>query len=297
MRLRQSATFGLVATLAAVQAFGQLRAHAELVLINASVADRDGRFVTGLDASRFQVFDEKRPVAIRSFSMDDAPVTTIILLDASESMKRNIAHARAGLSRYLSAAIPGDEFCLIAFAKNVSNPCGFTANTEAVQQQAANAVPNGRTTLVDALMLGLNEIKKGRNARKVLLILSDGIDTGSRYNWREARRLAEETNACLYAVVPKSWDDRDGHSLRHLEQVVETTGGALYEITDGKSYPAFLNELDIRRQYLIGFTPSQPARDGKYRRVNVQLSGAGKTNMRVHWRRGYYASDENYGRP
>lgn len=297
MRLRHSATFGLIATLAVGQAFAQLRAQVELVLINASVTDREGRFVTGLDATKFHVFDEKRPVAIRAFSIDDAPVTTVILLDASASMKPNIAYAQAGLSRYLSAAIPGDEFCLITFATNVSNRCGFTMETEVVQREAAMVVPEGRTTLIDALMLGMNEVKKGRNARKTLLILSDGVDTGSRYNWREARRFAEETDACIYAVVPKSWNDLNEHSLRNLEEVVETTGGALYEIKDGKTYPAFLNELDIRRQYSIGFTPSEPSQEGKYRRVNVRLNGIATKNMRVHWRRGYYASAENHGKP
>lgn len=296
MRLRQSATFGLVASLAVVQASGQIRAHAELVLINASVADRDGRSVTGLDATQFQVFDEKRPVAIRAFSIDDAPVTTVVLLDTSASRKPNNAYAQAQLSRNLSAAIPGDEYCLITFAKNVSSPCGFTMETELFQHEAAMVVPEVRTTLVDGLMLGLNEVKKGRNSRKTLLILSDGVDTGSRYNWGEGRRFTEQTDACVLTVVPKSLDHSIGNSLGNVEQVVETTGGAPYEIKDGKNYPAILDELDIRRQYLIGFTPSGSARDGKYRRVNVQLNGIAKTNMRVHWGRGYYASGESYGR-
>ena len=182
-------------------------------------------------------------------------------------------------------------------ARHVGGPCEFTEDAEAIRREAAKAVPEGPTTLVDALMLGLHEVKKGRNTRKALLILSDGVDTGSRYKWREARRFAEETEACVYAIVPKSWDERSSNSLWNLEQVAETTGGVLHEIKDGKSYPEFLDELDIRRQYLIGFTPPESAQDGKYRRVSVQLSGTGERDMRVHWRRGYYASDGKYGRP
>jgi Ca-activated chloride channel homolog len=266
----------------------KLRIDKNMVLVNASVTDQNGRFVSALNALTFQVFDEKKPVTVRVLSQEDGPISTAILLDMSSSMKKKIAHIRSGLRRFLAASIPGDDFCLITFADSVDGRCRFTADPGEINAQASRGVPQGSTALLDAMVMGLSEIKKGSNSRKALLILTDGDDTASRFTWREVEDRAKETLACLYAVVPEVWEE-DRDSVDWLEGIVEHTGGRLFEVKNQREYPDFFDDLDIRRQYIIGFDPPVTGQDGKFHRVTVRLQGNKAKGAKVHWKRGYYA--------
>lgn len=265
-----------------------LRTDSNLVLINASVVDRDGHFVSGLAADRFALWDEKERVAIREFGVEEVPLSTLILLDTSKSMKKSIGYLRAGLRKFLEASLPGDDFCLIAFRGEVSGKCAFTSDVEAILREAASAIPEGKTALVDAIAFGVSEIKKGKNARKALLILSDGVETASRFKWSEVEEHAKEMNACVYAVVPAAWDEFDVRSVAQLAVVAELTGGRIFELKHTRDYPDFLEKLDVRKQYIIGFTPAMPERTGKYRRVNLKFADAKSKKLKIYWRRGYY---------
>lgn len=266
-----------------------------MVLIPATVVDRSGHFVGGLESSRFRVFDGKQQVPIRSFSMEAAPLSAVILLDASRSMRKGIQQARAGLRKFLRTSIPGDEFCLVTFAAAVNGPCEFTESGEDIESAAALAMPEGETAIVDALIFALHEVKRGVNARKAVIVLSDGVDTASRYKWAEANRVAQETEAVVYGVVPRAWDPDDAYEVACLEEVAETTGGALLQVRDSQKFPDAFDDLEIRRQYIIGFRPVAQERDGKYHPVKVVMGGKPEQGrLRVHWRRGYYSTAFHY---
>lgn len=268
------------------------RASKDVVLINASVFDRNGRVITGLDASNFRLFEEKQPVDIRQLSLEETPLSTVILLDLSGSMTDGIGYVRDALRRYLDRSNPGDEFCLISFSSNIHNECSFTTDTGAVLRQAASGPPKGKTALFDALVVAFASVKKATNARRAILVLSDGIETGSRYGWRETQEYAKETTACVYLVRPGTWSDDDRGSLIRMADIIELTGGRVFEINRVGNLPQFMEHLDIRQQYLLAFDPPRAARDGKYRRVTVKLQGTGDQRLRVYWRHGYFAPNQ-----
>lgn len=271
-----------------------LRAESELVLIPASVVDRDGRFVSGLDASGFEVFDGRRRVEIDSFSVEDTPLSVVILLDASKSMKGEIDPAREGLRRFLRTSMPGDEFCLIPFDGQPRKRCEFTEDAGEIEREASLVEPAGETGLIDALMLALHESRRGRNSRKAVLVLSDGVDTASRHVWKEARLLAGETLAAVFAVTPAPRTSEQIREAGFLEEFAGITGGALHRMSPDGGLPDAFDELPVRKHYLIGFRPPLAIRDGKYHKVRVRLRESGPERLRVHWRRGYYSTAFHY---
>ena len=269
------------------------RSDKDLVLINATVYDRNGRIVTDLSPQNFRLFEEKRPVDIRQFTLEETPLSTVILLDLSGSMTGGIGYIRDALARYISRANPGDEFCLVSFAGSIQSDCTFTTDAGEILRQASTEPPKGKTALFDAMVFAFNSVKKAVNTRKAILVLSDAIDTGSRYSFRETEELARETMATVYIVRPGPGIDEDRGTLIRLAEMVELTGGRMFEIDRLRNVPDFLDHLDIRQQYMIGFDPPASANDGKYHRVTLKLDAGDNRRLRVYWKHGYYAPSQS----
>ena len=205
-------------------------------------------------------------------------------------MKKGVGYVRQALRRYIDRSNPGDEFCLITFASSIQNDCSFTTDAAEIVRQAGEGQPNGSTALRDALVFAFAAIKKGKNTRKAILILSDGIDTGSRYSFRETEDYAKESTANVYVVRPgRSHYEEDRGDLIYLAGLVELTGGRMFEVDSVRNVPDFLDRLDIRQQYLIAFDPPPSANDGKYHRVTLKLEGTKNRRLRVYWKQGYFA--------
>ena len=181
--------------------------ESRLVLVNATVLDAQNRVRTDLQAKDFSLYEDGQPVQVQSVSLEDVPTSTIILLDVSGSMKTTIGYEREVLERFLAKTRPGDEYCLVLFSNKVEPECDFDSDPHSVRAKAARAVPEGDTSVIDALMFGLNRVKDAHNTRRAILVLSDALDTSSRYKWREARNYALESTATIYAVSPPVWDD------------------------------------------------------------------------------------------
>jgi len=164
-----------------------------------------------------------------------------------------------------------------------------------VQQRLLYTVPKGRTALLDAIYLGIAKMRQARHRRKALLLISDGADNRSRYTENEIRAIVKEADVQIYAigiydVSPRSEEERFGPAL--LSEVSEVTGGRAYPVGN----PNELSEvaarigLELRNQYILGYRPSKPARDGKWRKVRVKLSAPkGLPPLTVYAKMGYYA--------
>jgi Ca-activated chloride channel family protein len=165
------------------------------------VTDVYGRYVMGLGKDAFTVLDNNKEQEISFFSDTDAPVSLGILFDVSGSMGgEKIVKARKALARFINTSHPNDEYFLIAFNSRAQLLLDRTRDGDAVLQKLTLVNPKQNTALYDAVYLGLERVTRGAHQKRALLIISDGQDNASRYNFGEVRRLMKESDVITYAV-------------------------------------------------------------------------------------------------
>ena len=275
-----------------------IRVNATLVLIPVTVTDPLGRFVTGLDKENFKISEDKADQAIRSFSSEDAPISVGVVFDCSGSMGDKLVKSRQAVAQFFKTANPEDEFFLVQFNDNARLIQPFTHNLEEIQNKLTFTQSKGRTALLDAIYMALHEMKKAKNARKAVLIISDGGDNNSRYTETEVKNLVKEADVQIYAIGiyemgasrGRTPEEANGPGL--LTEVAEPTGGRMYEADNINELPDIAAKIgmELRNQYILGYSPSNQERDGKYRRVQVKIiQPRGLPPLRAYWRTGYYA--------
>ena len=269
-----------------------------LVLISVAVTDANGRVVTDLKKENFQIFEEKHEQHLAYFSAEDAPLSVCLVLDFSHSMAGKFSRLREAVAQFLRTANPNDEFCLVEFRDRAEISMGFTGAPEEIQNRVALARPNGSTALLDAVHLGLRQMKRAHNPRKALFVVSDGGDNNSRFCIREIENLARESDTEIYAIGIMDLTAADRGEFekpagsRLLDEISEEGGGRYYEIDNPRELPRLAEKigLELRYQYLLGYTSNNRERDGKYRHVRLKIvKSPGRPGFLVSWRRGYYA--------
>lgn len=269
----------------------------DLVTLTVTVTDSYGRYVSGLGKNAFTITDNNQEQNITFFSDADAPISIGILFDVSGSMSGDkIAKARRALEKFINTSHPMDEYFLIAFNSRAQLLLDRTRNGEAVLDKLTLVQPKNNTALYDATYLGVERVTRGSHQKRAMLIISDGQDNSSRYNFGEVRRLLKESDVTVYSVG--ILDGRDsGSSLGMQGQAFldELSG-----VTGGKSfYPQTAVEMDeiferialeLRHQYSIGYTPKDFVPDGKWRKVKIKVKPPrGLPRLSVRGREGYYA--------
>lgn len=277
---------------------GKIRVDTNLVTLTLTVTDIFGRYVSGLGKNAFTVLDNGVEQEITYFSDTDAPVSLGILFDVSDSMSgTKIGKARKALERFINTSHPNDEYFLIAFNNRAQLLLDRTRDGEAVLQKLTLVNPKNNTALYDACYLGIEKVTRGTHQKKALLIISDGQDNASRYNFGEVRRLMKESDVVVYAVG--ILDGRDAGSSEgmqgqaFLDELTSVTGGkSFYPNTDVEMDEIFERiALELRHQYSIGYTPNDFQPDGKWRKVKVRVKPPrGLPRLTVRSREGYYAT-------
>ena len=153
----------------------------------------------------------------------------------------------------------------------------------------------GSTALLDGVYLGLNEVRKSKNLRKALVIISDGGENHSRYTPGEVKNAIVESDVLIYAIGTFG----NGAGSNYSDQVVlkrltEQTGGRMYRGI-GMSLGDFADKIviDLRNRYMLGYSPTDATRDGRYHHIAVKLEPPrGLPKIQAHWRTGYYAPTE-----
>lgn len=278
-----------------------IRINKELVLINVTVTDPLNRFVTGLGKEYFRLYEDKVQQKIISFSSEDAPISIGLVFDDSGSMGEKLAKSRLAAAQFFKTSNPDDEYFLIEFNNRPVLAVPFTTDTVKIQSALTFSQSRGRTALLDALYLAMHQMKYAHNARKAILIISDGGDNNSRYTETEIKDAVREADVQIFAIgVFEPLSDRDrtpeeaeGPSL--LSQLARQTGGRMYPVTNIAELPDIAAKIgtELRNEYVLGYTPSNKTRDGKYRRVKVKLDPPrGLPPLRAYYRLGYYAPSE-----
>jgi VWFA-related protein len=283
---------------------GDIRAHlrvdAALAVIPVHVTNAMGTPVNGLSKEDFRLFENGVEQAISYFATEDAPLSLGLLFDASGSMQNKMAKSIEAAAELFKVSNVQDEFFLVEFNDRPKLPVPFTSDVDELYRRMVRTRPFGRTSLYDAVHLALGQMKKARNPRKALVILSDGGDNRSRHTFQEIRNLLLETDVQVYALGMFDTDDAPNRPREELngphvlDELTEESGGRHYRVSNSNELPEIAAQigLELRSQYVLGYSPRDDARDGKYRRVSVRVDNSGAPRLRVDYRRGYFAPTE-----
>src|SRR5579863_1235726 len=278
-----------------------LRVDASMVLVPVHAVSASGTNVTDLAAADFRVFEDGVEQEVTYFAQDDAPLSVGLVFDSSGSMGNKIRKSASAAAAFFKTANAGDEFFLVEFGERPKLITPFTSDSDEVYQKIAHTRPFGRTSLIDAIHLALIQMKNARNARKVIVILSDGGDNRSRLTRGEIKGALSESDVQLYAMgifdagdlLKHSREEQNGPRL--LDELAEHTGGRVYTIDNLDDLESISSRLGnvLRSEYVLGYMPSNPSRDGKYRHIKVDLTVSSRTPVpSISYRRGYYAPVE-----
>jgi Ca-activated chloride channel homolog len=274
---------------------GLIRTSVELVLVPVTVTDGANRIVTGLGRENFHLFEDKHPQPIKELWEEDGPLSIGILLDVSGSMNDKFDRARDAVRALLEDSNPQDEFFLVTFANQPTLLRDFTQNTDEIQGSLLFAAPKGRTSLLDAVVLAVNNMKRARHRRRALVIISDGGDNRSRYTEKDVKALIKEADVLVYSIAVcdrevRTEEERLGPEL--LAEISGVTGASAYALDNPNNLPRIAEHIaaELRHQYILGYSPSNSRHDGKWRKIKVSLAlPRGIPELHVQARTGYYS--------
>ena len=258
-----------------------IRLDVKVVQIPVTVTDPLDRPIADLRKDDFHLFENDVEQQIVYLSTEEAPASVGLIFDASGSMRDKIETSVAAVEQFFNTTLPGDEFLLVRFSTRPDPVTGFTEDTGEISNCLRSTRAEGWTALHDAIYLGVHKMKAARNARRALLILSDGGDNNSRYTAPEIRELVREADIRIYSISLMQ-------SSKFLEKISDETGGRMIRVHKLADLPDAIEKLsrDLRGQYVLGYCSSNPENDGRYRKVRVQVN---QPSVHASWRRGYYA--------
>ncbi len=273
-----------------------LRVDTSLVLIPVTVNDPLSRPVTGLERDNFRVFDDKVEQKITQFAMEDEPVAVGLVFDTSGSMGSKLARSRHAASEFFRISNPEDEYFLVEFDNNPRLVVPLTLETGTIETRLTFSKSKGSTALLDAIYMALSEMRKSKKKKKALLVISDGGDNHSRYTPKEVQNLVRESDVLIYSIgvfggggTPEEYG---GPGL--LSKISEQTGARLYEASPVEM-PDIARHigLELRNRYVLGYSPTDQTRDGRWHQVRVQIvAPRGLPKLKASWRQGYYAPEQ-----
>lgn len=274
-----------------------IKVDVPLVVLSVTVTDPMNRLVTGLRRNHFTIKEDRVPQQITHFGAHETPVSVGLVVDASGSMGYKMAKTREAVAEFFKGSHRDDKFFLVRFNQRPGMITEFTNDTADIQNQLIYAESKGRTALIDAVYLAVSHMRHASNPRKAILIISDGGDNSSRYTERELRRLVKEADVQVYAIGlfepvggRATVEEVAGPDL--LTRITEISGGQQYPVSDLNDLPDVVENigLALRNQYLLGYVPTNQEKDGKWRRLRVELEPVkGLGRLHPYFRLGYYA--------
>lgn len=273
-----------------------LRVDTNLVLVPVTVNDELNHPITGLEKENFQVYDDSRPQTIASFSTEDEPIALGFVFDTSGSMRNALPDGRHAAAEFLELANPEDEFFLVEFDTAPRLAIPLTSDTGTIRTEILMTKSGGSTALIDGLYLAINEIHKSKKSKKAIVLISDGGENNSRYTPTEIKNVVRESDVLIYTVAIPGGEQgpeaSDGLGL--MNRIAEMTGAHMYQagVADLRDIAEKI-AIELRNRYVLGYSPHDPERDGRYHRILIKVNPPrGLPKLRAHWRLGYYAPSD-----
>jgi len=270
-----------------------VRVNTDLVVLNVTVTDKNGQYVKALKKSDFKVYEDGKEVpasAIASFAFQDAPYAAVVLLDSSGSMETRFSLARSAAIRFLDGLREEDVAAVYRFDSKVERVQEFSAGRDLAPIAYAIRA-KGMTTLNDAIVEASKALTDRPEPRRAIVVLSDGMDTYSKASSDKAVESALAVGASIFAVDMSSLDTpgfANRQSAASLKGFADKTGGRFVATGGGQVLrDAFAGIADeLGHQYTIAYRPSNIARDGKWRTLEVKVD---REDLTVRSRKGYRA--------
>jgi Ca-activated chloride channel homolog len=265
-----------------------------LVVLPATVTDRQGRLVTDLAEQDFQVYENGVPQHIQLFKNEDIPVAVGLVVDHSSSMWPKLAEVTAAARAFVEASNRDDEMFVVNFNEIASlglpATIRFTDSIAELERAIITKQTRGQTALYDAIAMGLEQLPAASRDKKALIVVSDGGDNASQRKLDQVMKLAGQSSAVIYTIGVFDADDPDKNP-DVLRRLAWATGGEAFLPGRVSDVTATCERIarDIRHQYTIGYVPANPARDGSYRAIRVLARSKAQGKLSVRARTGYIA--------
>jgi VWFA-related protein len=265
---------------------------AHLVVLHASVIDKSGKLVTDLPQSSFQVYEDGKLQPIKIFKREDVPVSMGLIVDNSGSMRDKRQKVESAALALVKDSNPQDEVFIVNFNDEAYLDTDFTSDIKEMQQGLTKIDSRGGTAMRDAIRMSIDHLKeKGKKDKKVLLVVTDGNDNASQVSLENLVKASQDSETIIYAIGLLSEEERREatRAKRALINLTEATGGVSFFPKEASEVERIAHQVahDLRNQYTIAYTSTNPALDGSYRTVKVTATGPGHPVVRT--RSGYYA--------
>lgn len=265
-----------------------VRVNTDLVVLNVTVADAQGKYAHGLKKSDFKLFEDGQMQEIASFSAEETPFAAAVLLDTSGSMENRITMARSAAIRFLDGLREEDVAAVYHFDSKIDLVQEFSPSKD-LAQVAFNLKAKGMTALNDAIIRASRDLSERPEKRRAIIVLSDGADTYSKASMDKALSSALATEATIYTVDMTQQNSKDRMAGAGALRNFATKSGGRYISTPGgqqlrEAFASIVEEL--RNQYTLTYRPTNRARDGRWREVSVRITRA---EMTTRTRKGYKA--------
>jgi Ca-activated chloride channel homolog len=275
-----------------------LKVDVKLVNVFVTVTDEHGAPVAGLKKENFALLEDGKPQAISVFDKESAlPLSIVLDIDTSLSTRKDLPLELSSARRFAHAILrPVDALSLYGFSEVVSEVVPFTSDLKTIDRGVDRVRPGSATALYDALYLGAEALET-RKGRKVLVVITDGGDTVSRVDYKQAVRSAQEAEAIVYSIIVVPIEASAGRDIggeHALIQISEDTGGKYFYATSVPQLDDAFRKIsdELRTQYLLAYYPSQRFSDSSFRRIEVKVDGG--SAFTVRHRTGYYTSKSKF---
>jgi VWFA-related protein len=270
----------------------KITAHAELVLMDASVREAKGGYVSGLKKENFKVYENGKLQNITQFGSEDTPITVGLVLDDSNSMKPKRGEVITSALAFINSSNPHDEMFVTHFNDRVRRglPAGtpFTDSPDLLRRALWNSPAEGMTAMYDGILDALHQLESGKQEKKCLIVITDGGDNASTHHWKDVVDAVQQTRAIIYTVGLFDSDDSDSNPAL-LRRIAAISGGLAYIPPDVSELEAICRGIakDIRNRYSIGYAPVRTNDKSALRSVKVTATGDGNQKLIVHARTSY----------
>jgi len=272
------------------------RSQVNEVTLSAVVLDSRRHLVTNLAETNFAVYEDNQPQKITFFKRQDIPVSIGIVVDNSGSMRTKRAAVTKAVLNLIQASNPQDEVFVVNFNDDPYLDQDFTNQISPLREALDRVDSRGGTALYDAVIASADHLAKGaKKEKKVLLVITDGVDNESRESLESAiRKVQDDNGPTIYTIGILGDEPGIKRARRALQSLSDQTGGVAFFPRDLMEVDEISQEVarDIRNQYTLTYKPTNPRSNGGYRKVKVEARAPGYKDLQVRTRDGYFADEK-----
>jgi len=270
----------------AQDSMGTIKVNVRLVEVYATVLDHKGKFVDGLRSDNFQILENGRPQRISIFESNTDALSCAILLDTTGSMREALPRVKNSVVKLIDTLDPQDSVAIFTFDDHLTVRQDFTTDKDAAKRAVLRTRAQGSTALFDAISEASEELAK-RRGKKALIVFTDGDDNSSLLTAGGAIAQAKKVGIPLYAIA----EGEATHSSelgKVLNELSENTGGVAYRVRKADEIEEIFQTIasNLRHLYLLSYKPLGDSSDGRWRKIDIQISGV--QDYRLRAKQGYF---------